>query len=208
MPECVRLGARFWRYVTVEPAWMQNLTAGLHSGKWAGSGGRTLAAESFSPPWWLSLEDRYALAPLAIFDLGPEPCVLDETPYGNNMAFRKIIFEKYGGFRTDLGPCPNGRNPQKAEDSEFGHRLSAGGERLRYEPSAVLYHSMPKDRLQKSYLLRWWFDKARSEIWAFGAPPDWRWHVAGIHSFCFGAWRSGRCDGSLPSDPPGDSPAT
>jgi glucosyl-dolichyl phosphate glucuronosyltransferase len=166
--------------VTVEPAWMQNLTAGLHNGEWAGAGGRTLPGESFSLPRWLSLEERYALAPLAIFDLGTEACVLNEEPYGNNMAFRKVMFEKYGGFRSDLGPCSNGRNPQRAEDSEFGHRLLAGGERLRYESSAVLYHSVPKERLQKSYFLAWWLEKARSDIAAFGSQRPSRWRVAGI----------------------------
>jgi glucosyl-dolichyl phosphate glucuronosyltransferase len=164
--------------VTVEPAWIQNLTAGLHNGEWAGAGGRTLPAESFLPPRWLSLEDRYALAPLAVFDLGTETRVLNEAPFGNNMAFRKAMFEKYGGFRTDLGRSAKGL--MSGEDSEFGQRVLVGGERLRYEPSAVLYHSVPKERLQKSYFLAWWFEKARSDIAAFGSQPPSRWRVAGI----------------------------
>src|SRR5271169_6552202 len=36
--------------VTVEPTWIHNLAAPLHSGEWMGGGGRTLPERSFSPP--------------------------------------------------------------------------------------------------------------------------------------------------------------
>lgn len=171
--------------VTVEPDWLKNLTAALHDGQWAGLGGRTLPERGFMAPHWLSLEGRHALAPLAIFDLGPEVRELHEPPYGNNMAFRKVMFEKYGGFRVDMGPCPKSRNPQKAEDSEFGRRLLAAGERLRYEPSAVLYHSVPENRLTKKYFLAWWFDKARADVRLAGPRSDSTWYVAGIPLYLF-----------------------
>jgi GT2 family glycosyltransferase len=104
---------------------------------------------------------------------------MDDTPFGANMAIQKWAFEKYGDFRDDLGPQPGGR-PQKSEDSEFGHRLLAAGERLRYEPKAVVYHGVPPERLQKSYFLAWWFDKARADVIAFGVPRDTRWFAAGV----------------------------
>ena len=90
------------------------------------------------------------LAPL--FDRGPQPCVLREAPYGANMAFRKEMFEKYGFFRTDMGARPVTESPGTNEDIEFGRRLMAAGERLRYEPSAILYHPIAEDRVQKSVL--------------------------------------------------------
>ncbi len=54
--------------VVVEPTWLSNLTAGLHDGQWAGAGGRILPQAPFEPPDWIPLQDRYALAPLALFD--------------------------------------------------------------------------------------------------------------------------------------------
>jgi len=165
--------------VWLDPSWLQNLTASLQDEAWAGAGGRTLAERGFSPPRWLSLERRDALAPLAIGDMGSEVCELKEAPFGNNMAFRKAVLETYGGFRTDLGPLPGSSQPQKSEDSELGTRLLMAGMRLRYEPSAVVYHSVPKNRVTKEYFLQWWFDKARADIQAFGI-PDPRWCVAGI----------------------------
>jgi len=170
--------------VTVEPTWLSNLTASLREGEWAGAGGRTLPERTFSPPKWLSQEGRHALAPLAIFDRGLAPGELSEAPFGNNMAYRKTVFRKYGGFRSDLGPCPGG-GPQKSEDSEFGIRLLAAGERLRYEPSAVLYHVTPESRVKKEYFLAWWFDKARADIRAFGLPSDTKWFVAGTPLYLF-----------------------
>ena len=165
--------------VTMEPTWLHHLTAGLRSGDWAGAGGRTFPERGFVPPHWLPTEGRYALAPLAVFDMGADAKELEETPFGNNMAFRKELFEKYGGFHTGLGPRAGSDGPQKSEDSEFGERLLAAGERFRYEPGAVVYHSVPPSRLQKKYFLEWWFDKARADIQAFGI-SDPRWCVVGI----------------------------
>lgn len=147
--------------VTAEATWLQNLTAILHSGEWAGAGGRILLERNFSPPRWLSLDGPYNMSGmLAGFDLGEKACKLDEPPYGTNMAFRKEIFEKYGDFRTDLGPRPG--SEIRNEDTEFGRRLMAAGERLWYEPSAVVYHPVPPERLTRKYLLGWWFDYGRA----------------------------------------------
>jgi glucosyl-dolichyl phosphate glucuronosyltransferase len=171
--------------VTVEPEWLQNITTALRDGEWAGAGGRTLPEGSFSPPRWLGPEGRYALAPLAIFDRGTEAGELTEAPFGNNMAFRKQVFEKYGGFRIDLGPRAGSKDPQKSEDSEFGVRMLRAGERLRYEPSAIVYHSVPTARVQEKYFLIWWFDKARSDVRAFGIQPNTRWSCRGIPLYLF-----------------------
>ncbi len=169
--------------VTVEPTWLQNLTASLHSGEWAGSGGRTLPAEVFIPPRWLALDGPYSLGSMlyAHFDLGDDSRELDRAPYGANMAFRKEMFKEYGGFRTDLGPGPSRDIPRFNEDTEFGRRLIAAGERLRYEPSAVAYHVVPRDRINKKYFLTCRFDYGRSSIREVGRRPD----ILGIPRYYF-----------------------
>jgi glycosyltransferase involved in cell wall biosynthesis len=156
--------------VTVDPLWLQNLTANLRDGAWVGAGGPIMLQWCCAPPPWLPCDGRYPLAPLAPFDLGPEAGPLAEPPFGSNMAFRKEMFAKYGDFRTDLGPSPNKEVPRPNEDTEFGRRLIAGGERLRYEPSAVIFHSVPENRLRKEYFLVWRFDKGRADIRAYGIP--------------------------------------
>ena len=155
--------------VNVEPTWLQNLTADLlGDSEWAGIGGRVLAAEKFTPPSWLP--DSFHSVVFACFDLGNDAAELDHAPYGANMAYRKSVFEKYGGFRIDLGPTPNSQI--RNEDTEFGRRLLGAGERLRYEPSAVVYHPIPHGRITKEYFFSWWFDYGRAMIRERGDRPD------------------------------------
>jgi len=157
--------------VTVEPTWLRILTAPLESGEWAGVGGRILPVQAFSPPSWLSLKGPYSTAGmLALFDLGDRSCELHQPPFGTNMAFRRSLFGKYGGFRTDMGPCPG--SEMRNEDTEFGRRLLAAGERLRYEPSAIVYHAVPESRLEKPYFLAFWFDHGRASVRECKKRPD------------------------------------
>ena len=157
--------------VTVEPSWLQNLTTGLHDGEWAGAGGRILPERLFVPPRWLALQGPFSMGGvLALFDRGDQPGEIDWPPYGTNMAFQRSMFEKYGGFRTDLGPIPGSQI--RNEDTEFGGRLMAAGERVRWEPCAVVYHEVTEHRLDKKYFLQWWFDYGRAEIRAKIKRPD------------------------------------
>ena len=160
--------------VKVDPEWLWNLTKALEDGSWAGVGGRTLLAEHFSPPRWLALSGAHSLLGIlaAVFDLGDEPCALDKPPYGANMAYRKEIFNKYGLFRTDMGPSADPEIPRPNEDTEFGRRVMAAGEHLRYEPSAVVYHPVPRDRIRKDYFLSWWFDYGRAAAREVGKRRD------------------------------------
>jgi len=159
--------------VTVGPDWLKNLTASLHGGEWAGAGGRIYPQRDFKPPYWFHIGGFLDVAgPLAVFDLGDVPGELKKPPYGTNMAFRKSLFDKYGAFRADLGHC--GDNLIGNEDTEFGDRLMAGGERLRYEPSAVVYHPVPQERLSEKYLRAWWFAYGQAMVRQFGKrPPFW-----------------------------------
>jgi glucosyl-dolichyl phosphate glucuronosyltransferase len=157
--------------VTVEPTWLQELTAALEGGEWVGAGGRILPEKDFSLPRWLALDGPYAMSGiLALFELGDTPGKLELPPYGTNMAFRKEMFEKYGGFRTDLGPTPG--SEIRNEDTEFGRRVMTAGEQLRYEPTAVVYHEVPRNRLRKEYFLQWWFDYGRAEVRVKIRRPD------------------------------------
>jgi glucosyl-dolichyl phosphate glucuronosyltransferase len=156
--------------VTVEPTWLENLTANLQDGEWSGAGGRILPEQGFSPPRWLALYGPYAMGGfLALFDRGDTPRELDWAPFGTNMAFRREMFEKYGGFRTDLGRCGDGL--LSGEDTEFGRRLVSASERLHYEPSAVVYHPVPENRLRKEYFLAWSFGFGRSLVREWGPKP-------------------------------------
>lgn len=164
--------------VEVDPNWLNLLTAPFSQPKWAGAGGRVLPGAGFVPTEWMDTSSRDGLAPLAIFDLGPDAGELKEAPFGTNMAFRKSMFDKFGVFRTDLGP-QNG-SEIRSEDSEFGARLLAAGEPLWYEPAAIVYHYIPPARAQRKYFQVWWFDKARGDVRQLGVPQDTRWKISGV----------------------------
>jgi glycosyltransferase involved in cell wall biosynthesis len=149
--------------ITVEPAWLFELTNPLTDEQWAGTGGRVYLPNDFSPPPWMAIEGNQSLLSiLALFDLGSKAHVLSKPPIGNNMAFRKRVFKKYGGFRTDLGPTPG--SEIRYEDTEFGSRVMNGGEKILYVPSAVVRHDVEERRLKKSYFLNYHFDYGRALI--------------------------------------------
>jgi glycosyltransferase involved in cell wall biosynthesis len=155
--------------VSVEPTWLHNLTAALHSGEWAGAGGRIVLQWPASIPPWLSIEGPLARHGFPGFDQGNEAKELFGPPFGTNMAFRKTMFEKYGGFRTDLGPSPY--NEIRNEDTEYGRRLISAGERIRYEPLAVVHHPVPQEKLNKEHFLKWGLDKGRGDAREFKVRP-------------------------------------
>jgi GT2 family glycosyltransferase len=148
--------------VTVAPDWLHQLVAPLMDGKWVGSGGRVFPERSLALPKWVNRNSSFVVGPLVMFDLGATAAPLKEAPFGTNMAFRKELFHKHGGFRTDLGPCPG--SEFRGEDSEYARRLLTAGEPLYYEPSAIVYHSVSEQRLTRRYFLAWWFDKGRCDV--------------------------------------------
>ncbi len=157
--------------VIVDVLWLNNLTAPLFQGLWVGVGGRVFPQRDFVLPNWISADKQYAVGPLVMFDLGPTQSELTEAPFGTNMAFKRRVFQQYGGFRTDLF---------RGEDSEFVDRLLNAGERLCYEPSALVYHCIPENRLTKKYFLSWWFDKGRADVRTSGVPADIKWLLSGV----------------------------
>jgi glycosyltransferase involved in cell wall biosynthesis len=167
--------------VAVAPDWLPNLTASLAAADWAGAGGRILASPDFSPPGWLALDGPYGMGgTIGIREMNPHGGEFSidpfdsNLPFGANMAFRREVFEKYGSFRTDLGAPPG--NEIRGEDTEFCRRLLQAGERLRQEPTAVVYHNVPAKAAHRQYYLDWWFDYGRGLIRAKSERPS----VAGI----------------------------
>lgn len=175
--------------VVVESTWLWSLASPLDNGEWSGTAGRIIPVLNQPLPRWLTPDQLYLAGPFVAFDLGLLPVPLTKAPFGANMAFRLEMFEKYGGFRTDLGRV--GDSLRCGEDTEFARRLLAAGEPLCYEPSAVVRHRVPESRLRKGYLLSWFFHYSRSDIAQSGILPETNWSIAGIPLYLFrrlGRW--------------------
>jgi glucosyl-dolichyl phosphate glucuronosyltransferase len=166
--------------VTVSPTWLQSLTQSLDTGEWSGAGGRIILQWPSQLPAWLSTEGPYSRHCFPGFDQGDEAKALEGPPFGTNMAFRREMFDRYGGFRTDLGPSAIKDIPPHSEDTEFGRRLIAGGESLRYEPSAIVYHPVAETRINRDYFLRWRYDLGRANIRTLGIRSGAKRFVGGV----------------------------
>jgi len=156
--------------VIVHPQWIADIKATFEKFACLGVAGRIVPVWEHGPkPSWAEMEGPYGFPRVfANFDLGEEPKLITTDPSGANMAFRKIAFEKYGLFRTDLGLVGSERT--KGEETEFAFRLIKAGERLAYAPGAIVYHPVPQHKMAKSYVLSYYFDYGRTSVLMGGWP--------------------------------------
>jgi glucosyl-dolichyl phosphate glucuronosyltransferase len=140
--------------VLVDRRWLSEVEKAFEESGCIGVAGKIVALWDSPKPRWLSEQAPYKLATAVVsFDQGEEPCVLRVAPLGANLSFRKVAFERYGYFRTDLGPRSG--TLMTGEDTEFFHRITKSGEQVAYSPKAVVYHPVEKKRIRKQYYRSW-----------------------------------------------------
>jgi glycosyltransferase involved in cell wall biosynthesis len=113
-------------------------------------------------PRWLD-ETGNLGGTIAVKDHGAQPFVFEDqrrTPLGVNMAVRRSLIERIGGFRPDLGR--KGLSLLGQEQAEFFYRSRRVGARGLYVPEMWLTHAIPAVRLTPHYFRRWWFWKGVS----------------------------------------------
>jgi glycosyltransferase involved in cell wall biosynthesis len=116
-----------------------------------------------APPAWLDTTRGHLWGTLAILDYGAVPFVFEErhrVPLGANMAVRRRLIERIGGFHPKLGR--RGRSLMGQEQGEFFARGRAAGARGCYVPGMEVHHHVAAARLTKGYFRRWWFWKGVS----------------------------------------------
>jgi len=113
-------------------------------------------------PVWLE-ETGNLGGTIAVKDHGRAPFVFEErkkTPLGVNMAVRRSLIDRIGGFRPDLGR--SGKSLLGQEQAEFFYRSRHAGARGLYVPDMVVDHVVPAARLTRRYFRRWWYWKGVS----------------------------------------------
>lgn len=83
----------------------------------------------------------------------------DRPPFGGNMAFGKSVFATIGLFDTQLGR--QGRKLIGGEEIELYDRFLQAGMTAVYQPKALMYHVVDKNRLRKSYFRKLHFNEGR-----------------------------------------------
>jgi len=115
-------------------------------------------------PSWLDGERSDLWGTLAILDYGRDRFVFEDrrrVPLGANMAVRRSLIDRIGGFDPALGRRANSLLGQ--EQAEFFCRSRAAGARGVYVPAASVRHHVPASRLTRDYFLRWWYWKGVSK---------------------------------------------
>jgi glucosyl-dolichyl phosphate glucuronosyltransferase len=155
--------------VIVDRHWLREVKKAFEEFDCLGIAGKIVPLWSFPKPSWLVETGRYATprGPLVNFDLGENPCAVRGFPAGANLSFRRIAFDRYGLFRTDLG-VPH----TMGEDTEFLMRLNSCGERIVYAPKAVIYHPVDRSRARKRYYRGWFFHVGLYDARVQRIPPS------------------------------------
>jgi len=150
--------------VVVADGWIDAAVGPLAGGQVDYTGGPVRPIWEAPCPTWLSADRSDLWGTIAILDYGPEPFVFEDrkrVPLGANMAVRRSLLERIGGFSTRLGRT-SGRQLLGQEVPEFLARSRAVGARGLYVPTMVVDHHVPARRLTKDYFRRWWFGKGLS----------------------------------------------
>jgi arylsulfatase A-like enzyme/GT2 family glycosyltransferase len=144
--------------------------------------GRILPDWDGREPSWVHDTGPYRIYPLPVprYDEGDQSREITTggpAPGGGNLCVRREVFDRVGGFSTDLGP--HGHDLGGGEDSDFVYRCLAAGERIRYVPAIRQYHYVDPERLRFGYLLRKSFQRSRSGIrsqsWQSASVPLYMW---------------------------------
>jgi glucosyl-dolichyl phosphate glucuronosyltransferase len=145
--------------VDVEPGWLNAIRAAMNDKDTALVGGPVAPRWQTRAPMWLaSATNNYGrlTAPLALLDYGPESADLGpRTALGANLAVRRDVLERLGGFATHLGKLRG--TLLSGEDHELCRRVQAAGHQARYCPDARVRHWVPASRMRIGYCLSWFF---------------------------------------------------
>lgn len=143
--------------VTMAHDWLEALLETFRTRECDGVGGRIRAVWSGPKPRWYSESGPYELLAGVVvrYEHGDAVKEVDMAPFGANLAFRREVFARVGGFSTELGP--SGSRLTRGEDTEFCQRVRAGGGVILYAPHAIVYHPVFPNRVRKSYFQRWYY---------------------------------------------------
>jgi glycosyltransferase involved in cell wall biosynthesis len=141
------------------PGWLAAYARAFEDTNADFAAGRIQPLWEASPPRWMS-PALYGV--LAIPDGGDRRLHLASgtnehiMPIGANMAIRRHVLERVGGWNPDLGKLQG--TLRTGEDHEFALKMLHAGFTGVYEPQALVRHRVPPDRLRLAYFHRWFHD--------------------------------------------------
>lgn len=168
--------------VAPEPDWVQRILDGMTASGCEACGGYIAPVWEAPPPPWLTARFHGFLA-IRAERTDSYPITPGATPpFGANMAFRRAVFERLGGFDVMRGR--RGNVLAGGEDIEMFERLLADGGKVMFFGDARVHHSVERSRLTKRYFRRWRYQTSRNLAEHLGFPGERR--LLGIPLYLFG----------------------
>jgi glycosyltransferase involved in cell wall biosynthesis len=136
------------------------------------SGGIVIPNYETTPPLWFDEYYEGFFSPKFTNRHSTHITTYPYYPYGANFAVRMIAFSIVGVFDPKLGY--RGTNLIPAEETEFLRRLERAGYQIAIDPSAVVRHIIPSERLTEIYFLQRAYAQGRANAilcWRFDAEP-------------------------------------
>lgn len=138
--------------VFFEAGWLDALLRAFSAHPEAGCvGGKTLPHFESGRPAWLHETMLYMYGST---NSGDEEAWMayPKHPFGVNMAFRREVFARIGGFDPRLGRI--GDSLLSGEESDIFRRVHEAGILTRYTPDAFLRHRIPASRTDPEWVLK------------------------------------------------------
>lgn len=124
-------------------------------------GGKSIPVFDGGRPGWIT-DDLLGVYGSTMSGDAEKIMIYDEHPFGLNMAFRRGALDRVGLFNQDLGRKK--KNLLSMEESDYFFRVSQAGLKVYYAPSALLYHRIPKTRINKDWVRSRYYWQGISEI--------------------------------------------
>ena len=163
-----------------EKKWVASLHEGLMKYGCDCVGGKIFLRTEKELPGWLN---RELWGFLGYLDYGDEEINFDDThyPFGGNMVFPKDFFARIGYFNPNYGRI--GNKDFGGDEYELFTRFLASGGKGMYIPSAIVYHVIGPEKLQKQYFRKLHFRAGEQR--ALNESAEYKRTIYGIPLFVF-----------------------
>lgn len=135
-----------------EKDWLKNILKNFSEKDIWIVGGKTVPVFEEKRPKWFPEELDWIVG--CTYKGMPDYKTEIRNPIGANMAFRREVFEKVGFFETFVGRF--GKKLLGSEETELCLRLKNKYPEVKiiYDPAAIVYHKVPKERTRIGYVLK------------------------------------------------------
>lgn len=163
-----------------EKRWLASLHQGLMKYDCECVGGKIFLKTEKAIPGWLK-EELWGF--LGYLDYGDKEISFDNElyPFGGNMVFAKDVFNKTGYFNPNFGRI--GDKDFGGDEYELFTRFLASGGKGMYIPSAIVYHVIGREKLQKKYFRKLHFRAGEQR--ALNEQAEYTRKIYGIPLFVF-----------------------